>query len=167
MHKFMGMCFAVGLHFLKKPYEQDCFGNVSFSDVDWWGGGRGDWTGSVQTLKFSVLLGSKMRFPDFGLFVPQWMTLLYLSILCCWAGYKATFCRRLCCISDVPLPSCSLDAQKSVPIGTGTSSYCRVRYSLWHVLTSHKKLKVHLQYVKSWSLYQEVASGTADKVFWL
>lgn len=33
-------------------------------------------------------------------------------------------------------------------------------------LTSHKKFRVHLQYVKSWSLYREVASGTADKVFW-
>lgn len=35
------------------------------------------------------------------------------------------------------------------------------------VLTSQKEIKVHLQYVKSMSWYQEVASGTVDKMFWL
>lgn len=36
-----------------------------------------------------------------------------------------------------------------------------------YVLTNQKKIKVHFQYVKSMSWYQEVASGTADKMFWL
>lgn len=36
-----------------------------------------------------------------------------------------------------------------------------------YVLTIQKKIKVLSKYVKSMSRYQEVASGTVDKVFWL
>lgn len=128
---------------------------------------KGDWIGALQNLKLSVLHGSK--------------TLPWLSLVCAtgndpsasfhsvlWTGMR--LCSAAGCVVFQVFPSL-------------LRSGCSKASSYWDrcfkpllstlfltvcVLTSQKKkIKVHLQYVKSTSRYQEVASGTVDKVFWL
>lgn len=154
----MALCSAEGLHFLRETYEQDCLGNASFLHVDQWGR-RVVGPGAVKALKPSVLLGRKTIYPDFGLCHSEWPFTVFPSGVVGQATIQVVLYVR--CSASLAL--WLLENQ----FLWGQALLLDTLFLMAGVLTSHKKLKVHLQYVKSWSLYEEVASGTWEKLFWL
>lgn len=154
MHKFMVLCRRSA--FLERGHMSSTVLVISHFRCGLVG--RRNWgTAAVQALKFCSAWHCRTLFLDFALFVPESLSVpslfFHLVVLGRLWGYI--------------LLQVGLQGRRSP--GCSKPSYCWVLLSMLFligcILSSHKQLKVHLQYVKP--LYQEVASGTADKVFWL